>query len=64
MQHVNRMPHSRLSRIINKLQTKRQKKPREANEETVRDREGATNGPTACQLGDDDVMITIMIMMI
>jgi hypothetical protein len=34
IQHVNRMPRNRLSRLIKKLHSKRQKEPRETFEET------------------------------
>jgi len=36
LQHTNRMPHNRLPRILQKLQTNTQKKPRETIKETSR----------------------------
>jgi hypothetical protein len=34
IQHVNRMPHNRLPRLIKKLHPKRQREPRKTTEET------------------------------
>jgi hypothetical protein len=34
IQHVNRIPHNRLARLIKKLHPKRQKEPRKTTEET------------------------------
>jgi hypothetical protein len=36
LQHINKMPHNRLPRILQKLQTNMQKKPRETIKETSR----------------------------